>query len=143
MLKDDQMPAKSEPSSSVDDLNLALDGTFDLKETVEFKETLSAIEEEAINRSLESISLAKEEISNETIPTKEEPSPSMIPTSSNRCLKCQKKLRLTNSFSCKCGGIYCANCRYSNIHQCTFDYLKHAQEDLVKKNPMIQPNKLR
>ena len=82
-----------------------------------------------LNRGLESISLAIE--------------PSLPTISNRKCVKCQKKLRLTNSFPCKCGGTYCSACRYSNIHGCTFDYHQQAQEDLIKKNPIIQPNKLR
>lgn len=37
------------------------------------------------------------------------------------CKQCNKKLSIV-SFSCRCGGHYCGNCRYAEIHDCTYNY---------------------
>merc|ERR1711982_244366 len=39
----------------------------------------------------------------------------------NRCLTCKKKLGLTG-FTCRCGDLFCSIHRYSDKHDCTFDY---------------------
>ena len=39
----------------------------------------------------------------------------------NRCLSCKKKVGLTG-FTCRCGGLFCSIHRYSDKHQCDFDY---------------------
>jgi hypothetical protein len=39
----------------------------------------------------------------------------------NRCVSCKKKLGLTG-FTCRCGGLFCSIHRYSDKHQCDFDY---------------------
>ena len=38
-----------------------------------------------------------------------------------RCATCKKKLGLTG-FTCRCGGLFCSIHRYSDKHQCDFDY---------------------
>ena len=40
---------------------------------------------------------------------------------SPRCATCKKKLGLTG-FTCRCGGLFCSIHRYSDKHQCDFDY---------------------
>lgn len=59
----------------------------------------------------------------------------------NRCHTCKKKVGLTG-FMCRCGGLYCSLHRYSDKHQCTFDYKEHAQEQIRKNNPVIVAEKL-
>ena len=39
----------------------------------------------------------------------------------NRCASCKKKLGLTG-FTCRCGELFCSIHRYSDKHQCGFDY---------------------
>ena len=39
----------------------------------------------------------------------------------NRCQSCKKKVGLTG-FTCRCGGLFCSIHRYSDKHQCDFDY---------------------
>ena len=39
----------------------------------------------------------------------------------NRCHTCKKKVGLTG-FTCRCGGLFCSIHRYSDKHQCDFDY---------------------
>merc|ERR1712218_298293 len=39
----------------------------------------------------------------------------------NRCFSCKKKVGLTG-FTCRCGGLFCSINRYSDKHDCSFDY---------------------
>ena len=39
----------------------------------------------------------------------------------NRCFVCKKKVGLTG-FTCRCGGLFCSIHRYSDKHECGFDY---------------------
>ncbi|KAL6880159.1 hypothetical protein ACP4OV_011724 [Aristida adscensionis] len=60
---------------------------------------------------------------------------------SNRCLTCRKKVGLTG-FQCRCGGTFCSLHRYTDVHQCTFDYKKAAREQIAKQNPVVIAEKI-
>ena len=38
----------------------------------------------------------------------------------NRCCSCRKRVGLTG-FNCRCGNLYCADHRYPDKHECSFD----------------------
>lgn len=59
----------------------------------------------------------------------------------NRCHTCKKKVGLTG-FPCRCGGLYCSIHRYSDKHQCQFNYKEMAQEHIRKHNPVIVAEKI-
>lgn len=59
----------------------------------------------------------------------------------NRCHTCKKKVGLTG-FPCRCGGLFCSIHRYSDKHQCTFNYKEMAQEHIRKHNPVIVAEKI-
>ncbi|XP_062512006.1 AN1-type zinc finger protein 6-like [Corticium candelabrum] len=59
----------------------------------------------------------------------------------NRCFTCKKKVGLTG-FECRCGNLFCSLHRYSDKHQCTYDYAADARADLVKKNPVVVASKI-
>jgi len=59
----------------------------------------------------------------------------------NRCLSCKKKLGLTG-FSCRCGGLYCAIHRYSDKHECNFDYKAMGEKEISDNNPLIVAQKV-
>lgn len=59
----------------------------------------------------------------------------------NRCGLCRKKVGLTG-FQCRCGGLYCALHRYSDKHECTFNYREMGQEEIRKNNPVIVGEKI-
>ncbi|XP_044585519.1 AN1-type zinc finger protein 6-like [Cotesia glomerata] len=63
------------------------------------------------------------------------------PKKRNRCFTCRKKLGLTG-FDCRCGGVFCSLHRYSDMHECNFDYKKMAAEEITKKNPVIVGSKV-
>jgi len=54
----------------------------------------------------------------------------------NRCFVCKKKLGLTG-FSCRCGGLFCAVHRYSDKHECNFDYKAMGEKEISEANPLI------
>nr|XP_017252170.1 PREDICTED: zinc finger A20 and AN1 domain-containing stress-associated protein 4-like [Daucus carota subsp. sativus] len=59
----------------------------------------------------------------------------------NRCCSCRKRVGLTG-FSCRCGNLYCADHRYPEKHECSFDY-RSAEKDAIKKaNPVVKREKL-
>ena len=60
----------------------------------------------------------------------------------NRCYSCKKKVGLTG-FECRCGGLYCGLHRYSDKHNCTFDYKSDGREQLAKANPVIVGEKVK
>ncbi|KAG0541768.1 hypothetical protein BDA96_02G045900 [Sorghum bicolor] len=60
---------------------------------------------------------------------------------SNRCLTCRKKVGLTG-FQCRCGGTFCSMHRYTDSHQCTFDYKTAAREQIAKQNPVVMAEKI-
>uniref|UniRef100_A0A1A9ZYY6 AN1-type domain-containing protein n=1 Tax=Glossina pallidipes TaxID=7398 RepID=A0A1A9ZYY6_GLOPL len=59
----------------------------------------------------------------------------------NRCAECRKKVGLTG-FLCRCGGLYCAVHRYSDKHNCTFDYREHGAQEIRRNNPVVVGEKI-
>jgi len=59
----------------------------------------------------------------------------------NRCWTCNKKVGLTG-FHCRCDGIFCGVHRYSDKHECQFDYKALGREQLAKANPTVAAEKL-
>ena len=59
----------------------------------------------------------------------------------NRCYSCRKKIGLTG-FTCRCGYVFCSEHRYSDKHDCPFDYKAQGKQLLTKANPTISPAKL-
>jgi len=59
----------------------------------------------------------------------------------NRCLKCNKKVGLTG-FPCRCGGLFCSLHRYSDKHDCDFDYKELGAEEIRKSNPLVIAKKV-
>lgn len=60
----------------------------------------------------------------------------------SRCVKCNKRLTLTNTYSCRCGQIFCTIHRYSEAHDCTYDYKSEGRKILEQNNPLISAPKL-
>jgi hypothetical protein len=62
-------------------------------------------------------------------------------TDTGRCWSCTKKIGLTG-FKCRCGYFYCNSHRYSDQHECPFDYKKMGREQVAKANPLVQAQKI-
>lgn len=58
-----------------------------------------------------------------------------------RCTTCNKRVGLTG-FNCRCGNLFCAVHRYSDKHDCPFDYRTAAREAIAKANPVVKAEKL-
>lgn len=59
----------------------------------------------------------------------------------NRCASCKKKVGLTG-FACRCGGMYCGIHRYSDKHNCDFDYNALGKAEISAANPVIVAEKV-
>ena len=53
---------------------------------------------------------------------------------------CNRKLGI--SFPCKCEKRFCSLHLMPENHLCTFNYKKHGQEQIRKKNPVVQNAKI-
>ncbi|CAK9867596.1 unnamed protein product [Sphagnum jensenii] len=63
------------------------------------------------------------------------------PTAPNRCGSCRKRVGLTG-FKCRCGNTFCALHRYSDKHNCSYDYKAAGQEAIAKANPLVIADKV-
>ncbi|KAJ3679040.1 hypothetical protein LUZ60_017051 [Juncus effusus] len=58
-----------------------------------------------------------------------------------RCFTCRKRVGLTG-FNCKCNNLFCSAHRYSDKHECPFDYRSAGQAAIAKANPVVKAEKL-
>ncbi|KAF6147343.1 hypothetical protein GIB67_009643 [Kingdonia uniflora] len=58
-----------------------------------------------------------------------------------RCSFCNKKVGLTG-FKCRCDLTFCGLHRYSDKHNCMFDYKSAGQDAIAKANPVVKADKL-
>ena len=58
-----------------------------------------------------------------------------------KCGVCKKKLGLTG-FECRCGKQFCALHRYTDKHECSFDWETLGKDQLRKANPVVQNAKI-
>uniref|UniRef100_A0A8D3AT84 AN1-type zinc finger protein 5-like n=1 Tax=Scophthalmus maximus TaxID=52904 RepID=A0A8D3AT84_SCOMX len=59
----------------------------------------------------------------------------------NRCFMCRKKIGLTG-FDCRCGNLFCGIHRYSDKHNCPYDYKAEAAAKIRKENPVVVADKI-
>ena len=67
--------------------------------------------------------------------------PKKVQVNTSRCWSCNRKIGLTG-FQCKCEFFFCAEHRYSDRHECAFDFKAVGKQQLAKANPVIAPAKL-
>jgi AN1-type zinc finger and ubiquitin domain-containing protein 1 len=60
----------------------------------------------------------------------------------SRCAECRKRLNITNVYTCRCEKLFCAAHRYSELHNCTFDYKTDGRKILEQTNPLVTAPKL-
>lgn len=58
-----------------------------------------------------------------------------------RCSGCRRKVGLTG-FRCRCGDLFCAEHRYSDRHDCSYDYKAAGREAIARENPLVKPAKI-
>jgi len=59
----------------------------------------------------------------------------------SRCTTCKKRVGLTG-FKCRCGNLFCGSHRYSEKHDCPFDYRAAGKDAIAKANPVVKAEKL-
>ncbi|KAF2361689.1 Ubiquitin domain [Trinorchestia longiramus] len=59
-----------------------------------------------------------------------------------RCGQCNRRIQISTTHSCRCGGLFCAQHRYAEVHDCTFDYKSEGRKLLQIANPLVEPQKL-
>ncbi|KAJ3678147.1 hypothetical protein LUZ60_001950 [Juncus effusus] len=59
----------------------------------------------------------------------------------NRCTICAKRVGLTG-FRCRCGDLFCGSHRYSDTHDCSFDYKAAGRAEILKNNPVVRAAKI-
>ncbi|KAI3683052.1 hypothetical protein L1987_83549 [Smallanthus sonchifolius] len=59
----------------------------------------------------------------------------------NRCSGCRKRVGFTG-FRCRCGDLFCGEHRYSDRHDCTYDYKTAGREAIAKENPVVKAAKI-
>jgi predicted nucleic acid binding AN1-type Zn finger protein len=62
-------------------------------------------------------------------------------SAANRCATCRKKVGLLG-FRCRCEGTFCSVHRYSDKHECGFDYKTAGREQIAKRNPVVVADKI-
>ncbi|KAJ8472125.1 hypothetical protein OPV22_026468 [Ensete ventricosum] len=59
----------------------------------------------------------------------------------NRCLSCRKRVGLMG-FRCRCGELFCGEHRYSDRHDCGYDYKTAARAAIARANPVVRAAKI-
>ncbi|OWM91387.1 zinc finger A20 and AN1 domain-containing stress-associated protein 9-like [Punica granatum] len=59
----------------------------------------------------------------------------------NRCSFCSKRVGLTG-FKCRCGDTFCSIHRYSDKHNCVFNYKSAGRDAIAKANPVVKADKV-
>ena len=47
-----------------------------------------------------------------------------------------------SGFECRCGGLFCAVHRYSDKHECSFDYRELGAQEIRRNNPVVVSQKI-
>jgi len=127
-VKKDETPVASRDMSDSPTAPMT-DAMADLmKPEVQVPEVKAEVEE----KSPESPKIPKRE---SPIAQEDEKSPVTTPAKKQKkkCGVCKKKLGLTG-FECRCGFFYCGIHRYSDKHNCTFDYKTVGREQIAAAN---------
>lgn len=59
-----------------------------------------------------------------------------------RCAKCNKKLGVIMIMKCHCENIFCAQHRYAEAHNCTYNFKMEGKKIIAKENPQVIAQKL-
>ncbi|QCD85508.1 hypothetical protein DEO72_LG3g25 [Vigna unguiculata] len=59
----------------------------------------------------------------------------------NRCSGCRRRVGLTG-FRCRCGDLFCAEHRYTDRHDCSYDYKAAGREAIARENPVVKAAKI-
>eukprot|EP00188_Purpureofilum_apyrenoidigerum_P001961 Plantae.Rhodophyta-Purpureofilum_apyrenoidigerum.ctg2140.p1 GENE.Plantae.Rhodophyta-Purpureofilum_apyrenoidigerum.ctg2140~~Plantae.Rhodophyta-Purpureofilum_apyrenoidigerum.ctg2140.p1 ORF type:complete len:190 (+),score=30.09 Plantae.Rhodophyta-Purpureofilum_apyrenoidigerum.ctg2140:121-690(+) len=76
-----------------------------------------------------------------SVETLEEPVKRRVQKNTSRCFSCKKKIGLLG-FKCQCEYVFCSEHRYTDKHECDFDWKARAQEHLTRANPVVKAEKV-
>lgn len=80
-------------------------------------------------------------ISKPTTPTPITPSTPKKPQKL-RCVQCNKKLGVIMVMKCHCQKVFCAQHRYAEAHNCSYDFKQEGKQILARENPLVVASKL-
>ena len=58
------------------------------------------------------------------------------------CTHCARRLKITSTYHCRCGGMFCGRHRHSESHTCSFDYKTSGRQMLAAATTKVEPPKL-
>ncbi|XP_074318910.1 zinc finger A20 and AN1 domain-containing stress-associated protein 4-like [Silene latifolia] len=91
-----------------------------------------------VDRDEETRPKSAKELPNEVKMTEERKS---MTTRVKRCSGCRKRVGLTG-FRCRCGDLFCAEHRYSDRHECSYDYKSAGRAAIARENPVVRAAKI-
>uniref|UniRef100_J3L3I4 AN1-type domain-containing protein n=1 Tax=Oryza brachyantha TaxID=4533 RepID=J3L3I4_ORYBR len=59
----------------------------------------------------------------------------------SRCAACGRSVGLMG-FECRCGGVFCGAHRYSDRHDCGYDYRGAGRDAIARANPVVRADKV-
>lgn len=59
-----------------------------------------------------------------------------------RCAECNKRLGVIMVMRCHCDKVFCAQHRYAEAHNCSYDFKRHGKLELERDNPLVVATKL-
>lgn len=59
-----------------------------------------------------------------------------------RCVQCNKKLGVIMVMKCHCQKVFCAQHRYAEAHNCSYDFKQEGKQILARENPLVVASKL-
>jgi len=148
--KDGKVEEKEEiekTSSSLAEMNMGASGSaaqIDVSKPIEKLDISEKTSVEPPNPSLEEHSEVKSrvDVGQDLVDSKEEElKVEPAKKKKNKCLVCKKKLGLTG-FTCRCGGLFCGIHRYSDKHECNFDYKAMGEKEIAEANPLVVAQKV-
>ncbi|KAI3498597.1 hypothetical protein L1887_34374 [Cichorium endivia] len=80
-------------------------------------------------------------VSNEELKETEKTETVVVKKVANRCSGCRKRVGLIG-FRCRCGDLFCAEHRYSDRHDCSYDYKTAGREAIARDNPVVKAAKI-
>lgn len=102
----------------------------------------SYIESHSKNQKVDSLRVVVQSPSGVRPSSPPPPPPPPAKKKAARCLVCKKRLNITNTHTCRCTGIFCSMHRYSETHDCHFDYKEEGKHLLRLANPLVTAPKL-
>jgi len=109
--------------------------------TVERKPELQKLNENT-ERAIADIEAHPAKMDSEALQDEENKEDEPVQKDRTRCAKCNAKLRLTD-MDCVCGLRFCRRHRFSEAHDCTFDYRNEHKRKLTKDIPKVAPRNIK